>query len=154
MRHKARQTPAQRLLRVAQWGQVYAFEPTEGAPQIIEEVAVSAEQSPAVLALADRWRAVTHPSLCGIAEATLQPLAGERHAVRITRLAPRGSLLHQVVPKLRAAEERLTAALCLDLARAMAPRTADSTSACRCSKKKSSGKPMRTPRIEQPSSGR
>ena len=72
-----------------------------------------------MLALADRWRAVTHPSLCGIAEATLQPLSGERHAVRIARLAPRGSLLHQIVPKLRAAEERLTAALCLDLARAM-----------------------------------
>jgi len=104
---------------VAQWGQVFALDPPDGeAPQIIEELQVTGAQSQAVIDLADRWRAAPHPSLVGIADATLHPLAGGRHAIRIRRFAPRGSLLHLIAPKLSAADERLSAALLLDLARA------------------------------------
>ena len=121
MKPANRHLPAQRLLRVAQWGQVFALGGQEGeAAQIIEELAVGTEQSDAVLALADRWQALEHPSLGCITSVLRQPLAPGQNAVRIVRPAPRGSLLAEIGPKMRAADERMTAALLLDLARALA----------------------------------
>lgn len=121
MKPANRHLPAQRLLRVAQWGQVFALGGQEGgAAQIIEELAVGTEQSDAVVALADRWQALDHPSLGAITAVLRQPLAPGQSAVRIVRSAPRGSLLAEIGPKMRAADERMTAALLLDLARALA----------------------------------
>jgi hypothetical protein len=114
---KARGPTAPRLLRAAEWGQVSAVEPPDGPPLLIQELVVQGPVEPA-LALADQWKALEHPSLLPVLAATVEPHAGGR-SLRLEREAPRGSHLAEVFARAKAADERMVAALLLDLLRAL-----------------------------------
>lgn len=109
---------SQRLLRAADWGQVFASEPGDGTPaQLIEEIMVLAPIE-AALGLVDDWQALSHPSLLAVLAASVEVRASGR-ILRIEREAPRGSHLAEVFARARPADERMVAALLLDVARAL-----------------------------------
>ena len=123
MRPRSHAGTTPRLLRAAEWGQVSLLRPLDGPALVIEELIVHGEVAP-LLAFADDWLALRHPSLLPILAATLEPQASGQ-ALRIEREAPRGSHLAEVFSRVRqapvptAAEERMVAALFVDLSRAL-----------------------------------
>lgn len=110
-------TLAPRLLQAAEWGQVSAIEPADGPARLVQEVPIHGPVEPA-LALADEWKALQHPSFLPILHASVEPHAGGP-SLRLEREAPRGSHLAEVFARARAADERMVAALFVDLLRAL-----------------------------------
>jgi hypothetical protein len=108
---------APRLLQAAPWGQVSVVEPEHGRAVLVQELIVQGPVEPA-LALADQWKVLEHPSLLPVLAASVQPHAGAM-SLRLEREAPRGSHLAEVFVRARPAEERMVAALFLDLLRAV-----------------------------------
>lgn len=90
-----------RLLRVHPWGQLSLLASAGGErPQLVWELQCAPDRQPAALALADAWRQNPRPGCLDVVEARIgASRSGGRPALLVTRTAPRGPRLDEVVRK-------------------------------------------------------
>lgn len=112
---------SQRLVRVADWGQIVAIDPGDGEPpHLVTEVFARGEAVDAAFALADRWRAFADPSLQPLTATWVAArVGGPERSLFVQRTAPRGSLLTEVLQKAGTVQPLMVAALLLDVARVL-----------------------------------
>lgn len=111
-----------RVLRVAPGAQTLLQEMGNGQAQLVHELALRPgvqDEDPA-LELAKKWQHFNHPSLHALTAAGVtQPAGSPGQVLHLERPLPRGTSLAQILPKLGALTESVTATLFLDLARGM-----------------------------------